>query len=173
MIHNTRLDELAAMEAAATDGPWTLRQRPCELGCCDDIREVLAQYPDDESPMRELATVHGGNAVWLNEREPAANAAFIAAARNEFAAMIEQCRKANQLQASWDSFIGMLGALSEGKREDRDMSSADAFIRAWEKQNAEVNRLRDLLIEVSRLRTPHLPTPLLHRIDTALKGPTQ
>lgn len=63
-----------------TQGPWALKSRRCAQGCCTGLHDVLAQYDDDETPERQVATVNGGNAVWLREGETEGNAALIAAA---------------------------------------------------------------------------------------------
>ena len=70
-----------------TPGPWTLEKRTCSVGCCDDIQHVLAQYPEDSEPCRNIATVDGGNAVWLREGEAESNAKLIAAAPDLLSAL--------------------------------------------------------------------------------------
>lgn len=71
-----------------TPGPWTLKKKRCGQGCCDDLHEVLAKYEDDSAadPGRPIATVNGGNAVWLREGETDGNAALISAAPELLAA---------------------------------------------------------------------------------------
>lgn len=76
-------------DMAHTPGPWTLTQRTCSIGCCDDIHEVAGQYPEDAEPCRHIATVNGGNAVWLHEGESEANARLIAAAPDMLALLEE------------------------------------------------------------------------------------
>ena len=93
-LTNTRLDELAAMEQAATAGEWridaTLALGAYGVWRYDDATDKV----DFICSVIDYAKDQSFEAVAVRNH----NAAFIAAARNEFAGMIEQCREANRLR---------------------------------------------------------------------------
>ena len=101
----TAIDERTAetsgqiMPVVHTPGPWTLKPSRCAQGCCDGLHTVLAKYEEDsvDDPGRPVATVNGGNAVWLREGETEGNAALIAAAPELLAA----CEAAMRLEVLW------------------------------------------------------------------------
>lgn len=96
-----------------TPGPWTLKATTCGIGCCDDIQEVYAQYPGDDEPIRQIASVDGGNAVWLREGEAEANDRLIAAAPS----LLEACQAAES---------GLTDAMLGGDEEYARMAVAYA-----------------------------------------------
>lgn len=90
-------DELRKLADKATPGPWKLRVIGCSIGCCDDLHEVLARYPEDSELDRGIATVYGGNAVWLRGGETEANAAYIAAVDPQtILSLLDRCDRLEQ-----------------------------------------------------------------------------
>ncbi len=79
------LDTLRSLDAKATPSPWSLTSRSCDIGCCDNIQRINAQYPEDVTPDRDVGSMNGGNAVWLRSGETEANAPLVTLLRNHAA----------------------------------------------------------------------------------------
>lgn len=73
----------------ATPGPWVLKSRSCDVGCCDDIHQIVAKYPEDDTPQRPIGSMDGGNAVWLRAGETEANADLVVALRNAAPSLLD------------------------------------------------------------------------------------
>ena len=96
-LTNERLDELAAMEQAATARPWFAVESDDDFFMTQHFVSSVCEgdEPDEivaGTLIQNCKQVHSISKRWQE------NAAFIAAARNEFAAMIEQCKEANRLR---------------------------------------------------------------------------
>lgn len=105
-LTNARLDELAAMEQAAYKGPWWRTDPPwgdgsaVHAGPSDDPHTAeIFVCTFDHFDQQFMRTFDGIDVDDIPDAcKSLANLEFIASARNEFAAMIEQCKEANRLR---------------------------------------------------------------------------
>jgi hypothetical protein len=99
------LEELAALEAAATPAPWEVKRR-WSNGC--EIIPRITCKPDDDRGCGWIADLIG--APYLGHESTLPNAELIAAARNSLRTLIERAKLAERYEGALTTIL----TLTEG-----------------------------------------------------------